>query len=474
MTQISQTTSHPKTWEIAHFGLRIANWLVGKNPPSAIRNPQCEGVGTNSTDHLAATNQLSCDEALSYLRKRATPHRTVLMVTGSYAPDISGGGLQCRELVRALQDRVGFTVLTTVTESATFADTIVDGIPVHRIRVNPARWPSKLLAAARILLLWVRRFNALAIVHLHGFSSKSLLIIALAKLSGKRVMIKLASVGHDDPHTIRNRGRAARWAYRQADCIVGPSPRFQELHASSGLPQERFRLIPNGVDLARFRPAEASERRALRAALGFPEHLPLILFVGFFSREKHPDLLFQAWSLLQQQGIAPSGLVFVGATRSRYFEIEPQLSKTIREHAKRLGLADRLFFIERSHEMEHIYRCVDLYAMPSSREGLPNALLEAMATSLPCVATRLPGVTETLIDHGINGLLVPPGNAAMLADALRCLLTDAEAARRMGQAARALVQERYSISHVAERYLDIYDALLRKSERFASPRASRR
>ena len=346
------------------------------------------------------------------------------MVTGAYYPEVSGAGVQCRTLVSALKDQVDFSVLTTTLDHRLPLEDVVDSVAVYRIHVDPTSPFSLVRATLRLVRLFMSLRSRFQIVHLHGFSQKSLLLILLARLFRKKLVLKLTSVGHDDPHSICTNGRLGFWCYSRADMFVGVSPRLQELYHSSGLPRNKFWLIPNGVDVERFRPGDQGERRALRRELGLPEALSLILFVGFFSREKCPDLVFEAWTRMLVEDVPPTGLVFVGATRSRYYEVDPGLAQKIRAAAQHLGMEKHVIFVEVTHEIEKYYRAANVFVLPSRREGLPNALLEAMATGLPCVASKLQGVTDVVIDHGINGLLVPPGDVAALEEALRFLLQD--------------------------------------------------
>ncbi len=390
------------------------------------------------------------------------------MVTGAYYPEVTGAGLQCRALVRALSGRVSFAVLSVTSNLSLPQRDDMDGVPVFRVIVDPARWVSKFAAAIRITALVCRWLRHVDIVHLHGMSQKTLLIVLLAKCFGKRVVIKLTSVGHDDPHTIRHRGRLAFWSYRTADRLIGVSPRFAALSSEAGLPPQQYLEIPNGVDTERFRPGSAEERREIRRQLGLPAQMPLILFVGFFSREKHPDVLFEAWRALTQAGGPEAGLVFLGTTRSRYYEVDAGLAQRLRAEVRQLQVEDRVVFVETTAEIERYLRAAEVFALPSSREGLPNALLEAMASGLACVASRLPGVTDAVIQDGINGWLVPPEDPVALADALRAALEDPVRATAVGARARKTVAEHFALSTTAQRHFDLYLAL---TSRPAAPAA---
>src|SRR5262249_23074031 len=151
----------------------------------------------------------------------------------------------------------------------------------------------------------------------------------------------------------------------------------------------------------------AGERTKLRRELSMPGGGPVILFVGFFSKEKGPHRLFDAWANLVRTVAPDAVLVFIGSTAGPYYEIDPSLAEDIRTRAASAGLTNRIQFVESTNEIERFYRAADVFVLPSSREGLPNALLEAMASGLACIVTMLPGVTDTVIEDGRNGLLVP-------------------------------------------------------------------
>jgi glycosyltransferase involved in cell wall biosynthesis len=377
------------------------------------------------------------------------------MVTGAYYPDLSGGGLQARAVVRALQGAASFTVLTTTTDRSRPARSMEDAVPIWRVYVDVRSRASRMAAACRLVTMFLRVAPGIDIVNLHGFSRKAIPIAALSRLFGKAFVITLQTGIHDEPLAVRTMGFLAYWAYSSADLYLSVSPGLSRAYLDAGLPASRLRQVCNAVDVERFRPASVDERAALRADLGLPPALALVLFVGFFSRDKRPDVLYDAWS--KSTAAAPlSGVVFVGATRSTYQEVDPRLADTIRERARLDGLADRVFFVESSHAIDKYFRAADMFVLPSIREGLSLALLEAMACGLPCVASRLAGSTDALIDHGASGLLVPPDDRDGLAGAIQLVLGNGDLARRLGEAARRTVMDRYSIQGTAAAWLTAY------------------
>ena len=388
------------------------------------------------------------------------PRPRVLMVTGAYAPETSGASLQCRNLIRALRDRADFTVLTTSTDPALPWNSIVDDTQVRRVTVDPNSHSSKAFAIERMASSFLELASGIDIVHLHGVSQKSMLVIALAKLLGKTIVIKLTSFGHDDPASIRAKGALTWAAYRQADRFIGVTPRFAEGFDATGLEESRFVFIPNGVDLDRFKPSSVGVRAEFQNQLRIPTGDPVILFVGSFSPEKNPDVLFEAWLSLFERGVR-STLVLVGATQGPYYEIDAGIADRIKSKVAKRGVGESVVFVEAADNIEHYFRAADVFALPTAREGLPNVLLEAMASGVPPVITRLEGVTDWIVTPGVTGELVAVVDSKDFADAIEGLLASRERREAMGAAARAHVAAHFSLGATAQQTLDLYQELLK-------------
>jgi glycosyltransferase involved in cell wall biosynthesis len=302
--------------------------------------------------------------------------------------------------------------------------------------------------------------SGIDIVHLHGVSQKSMLVIALAKLLGKKIVIKLTSFGHDDPASVRAKGALTWAAYRQADRFIGVTPRFAEGFDATGLEESRFVFIPNGVDLDRFKPSSAGVRAEFQNQLRIPTGDPVILFVGFFSAEKNPDVLFDAWLSLFERGVR-STLVLVGATQGPYYEIDAGIADRIKRKVAKRGVSESVVFVEAADNIEHYFRAADVFALPTAREGLPNVLLEAMASGVPPVITLLEGVTDWIVTSGVTGELVPAVDSQAFADAIEGLLASRERREAIGAAARAHVAQHFSLGTTAQKTLAVYQELLK-------------
>jgi len=233
------------------------------------------------------------------------------------------------------------------------------------------------------------------------------------------------------------------------------------LQAIPEIPKDRMVLVPNGIDVDRFAAATENQRMSLRRSLGLRVDRPVVVFVGFFSADKQPRVLFDAWLQLQRRGVDAT-LVFVGATESKYFEVDSTIAPAMRAEATAAGVADRVTFAGVTRDVPSYLRSADIFVLSSRREGLPVALLEAMACALPCVASRLPGSTDAVVEHGVNGLLTTPGDVGELADAMQSLIDDPGERARLGSAARATIVDRYSSDTIADRWLEAYASVLNR------------
>ncbi len=128
----------------------------------------------------------------------------------------------------------------------------------------------------------------------------------------------------------------------------------------------------------------------------------------------------------------------------------------LRARAERLGVAGRVVFAGYRSDVPALLAGCDVFCLPSSAEGLPLVVLEAMARGKPVVTTPAGGTAELVVD-GVTGLLVPPGDAAALAEALSGLLADPDRARQLGEAGRERVRTEFSAARAAEEILRIYE-----------------
>lgn len=257
-----------------------------------------------------------------------------------------------------------------------------------------------------------------------------------AALAG--VPVRIGSRRELNPDKTSGQIRLQRLAYRCATRIVANSEAAVAALEADGLRRAAIAVIPNGLDAAAYTPRE--QRRRLRTAITVANlrvekgHETLFAAAAAIARS-HPDVSFQ--------------VVGDGPRRA-------QLEALV--HSQ--GLANRVEFLGHREDVPALLHAADLYVLPSRSEAFPNGALEAMAAGLPVIASAVGGLRH-LIDHGRNGLLVPPADPQALTAAIESLVADPVRAHRLGAAARADVVARYSFDRMVHAFEQLYENQLR-------------
>jgi glycosyltransferase involved in cell wall biosynthesis len=280
------------------------------------------------------------------------------------------------------------------------------------------------------------RGRGVDVVHTHN--RMPLLYAAPAgKLAGARVV-----------HTKHGPGvgtRRERWLRRQAARFTDAYVAVSEETAATGrgdCPPAKMAIVANGVDTALFRP-DARARAEVRRELGIDDSAWVVGTVGRLAPEKDQSLLLRA---VARQGVAISRatVMLVGDG--------PEAAR-LRAEAAALGLVVHFLGVRR--DVPRVLAALDVFALSSRLEGLPLALLEAMAVGLPAVVTDVGGMGAAV---GRAGLLVPAGDAGAMATALARLAADRGRARELGAEGRRAVVERFSVERMVQRYWALYEA----------------
>jgi len=223
------------------------------------------------------------------------------------------------------------------------------------------------------------------------------------------------------------------------------------LERDVGVERRRIRQLYSGVDIAKFCPPDPVPSPAL-AGEGQGEGSPGLTFgtIGRLDPVKNHSALLQAFSSLHTR-LPSLRLVIVG---------DGPLRASLEAQAASLGVASHVTFTGARSDTPELLRGFDLFVLPSVNEGISNTILEAMATGLPVVAGRVGGNPE-LVVSGVTGCVYDPADPAALEAALWPYLTDSSLRDAHGKAARARVVQNFSLDAMVQRYLDLYDELLK-------------
>ncbi len=238
-----------------------------------------------------------------------------------------------------------------------------------------------------------------------------------------------------------------RFCLKRYEVVICVSNDLHEKSLESGVPQDRCLLIENGIDVEQFRRSRSTAEA--KQSLGVPADRLLIGAVGRLSEEKGFHLLIRAVDRLIASGCdVELRIAGEGDQLSR-------LDALIRE----LNREDRIRLIGFQRDTISFFEAMDLFALSSLREGLPNVVLEAMAMNVPVVATRIAGIPR-LIRSGENGVLVEPDSAEALSQALATLVRDPQQRSKLAEAARRTIEDHHGFAARMDKIRDVYDGLL--------------
>ncbi len=292
------------------------------------------------------------------------------------------------------------------------------------------------------------RSENVAIVH-SFFETSDLWGGPVAKLSGCRVLVS----SRRDMGILRSPKH--RFAYRvlsplfdQVQTVSEEVRRFSILE--DGLDPGKVVTLYNGIDVERIAAANGTER--LRASLDLGGASPLVVTVGGIRRVKGMDIFIRAAALVCKEFPRAAFLV-AGEVR------EPEHFQELQRLARELGVASNVRFLGACGEVFSLLKMCDVFCLTSRSEGFSNALLEAMACGLPCIATRVGGNGEAL-EEGRSGFLTPSESPQIVAERILTLLRQPALARDMGRAARETVAARFTDRVMIEELVKLYDRLL--------------
>lgn len=414
-------------------------------------------------------------------------HMRICMIAFMFAPLVGGAEVQAEKQARQLKELGHDVVVVTLRHNKQWKrEEVLDGLRIIRVGgiYNHEGWlrigrlghlPIDLLF---FLTLWRLR-HRYDVLHSLQLSPLAAVATLIGKLTRKPVIINIPSTGPgkkqqksdavlmadtltdaeflkidfkdvvvgDIAYLYRSAvgGRAIVRFLKKSDAFYQVlSNRSKPYLISHGFRAEQVVLIPNGVDSERFQPA--------------PERRPSptnprrdIVCVARLQYPKGVDVLLHAWGRMMREpaewrmGLQPR-LLLIG---------EGPLQRQLERIAKDLDIQDSVQFLGLRRDVVDLLQQAWGFVLPSRWEGMPNALLEAMSCGLPCVATRVSGSEDIIVD-GTNGLLVQPEQPEEMAQALRRIIEDSALAQRLAEEARATVLRDYQLNTIIARCVELY------------------
>ena len=397
---------------------------------AAVIESVCAG---EAGSHAPSTGPAS-DVPTAGARHAGTPARPIKVMHVLFSLRTGGTELGVVKLVNSLDGARVTSAICSSKPADALKGRLAPGVTLFEFNRRDGNDPSFVAQLVRLF-----RQERPDVVHTHSWGT----------LYEGLVAARLASVPHviHGEHGTLDTRRfnllAQRWAWRRADCVLSVSSRLAERMASEvGYERDRIHVIRNGIDTARFHPGR---RAAARRALGFGDGDAVIGTVGRLVPVKDQATLLDALGQLRATQ-RPFKAVIAG---------DGPLRGPLESRAAALGLSDCLTFLGERADVEDVLAAIDVFTLSSVSEGLSNTILEAMATGLPVVATRVGGADE-LVEDGRTGVLVAARDPEALAAQLGRLVGDARLRQSMGAAGRVRAEREFSLERMTADYESMY------------------
>ncbi len=380
----------------------------------------------------------------------------VLMLSDYFYPYVGGG---VEKVVFELSKRLvkmGCDVLV-ITLGGNCLSYSVDGIKVYRLAaVDLTKFFQMQLSVPKSFRTALRKAKEFSpdIVHAHNIFFTTSLLAVLIKHAFHRKLVLSAHLGDVSNLALLGRWKAfaarayenffGRIVLKSSDIVIAVSNSVREHVLSLGLSPEKVVVVPNGVDLEEFSSSSYNTKKY---------NASTVIFVGRLIPNKGLDYLVEAAKILAAGKVTKIKFRIVGEGPYRR-----QLEELIAEY----GLSPYFEFLGHVPRVSDELRNGGIFVRPSLTEGMPLTVLEAMASGLPVIATRVSGTSE-IIAHNETGILVEPGNVGQLAEAIKYLVESPKEASRLGRNARAFIEryymEKFSWDAAASNVLSIYESL---------------
>jgi len=305
--------------------------------------------------------------------------------------------------------------------------------------------------------------NSFKIVHCIGASSwLNLYSVLVGKFLGKKTVLEMQLLGSDDPVSLKKSpniliGNFCSWLFSKADIIISISPALTKAYKFSGMPIEKLKEVPNTVDINKFYPINRNEKINMRKRLGFEQNHIIILCVGAIIKRKGIDLLIKSFARYINKYSFNATLVLIGPTAKNKENL--QFYNKMKKLAKDLNIERHIIFTGTRDNIDEYMKISDLFVFLSRNEGFGTVLIEAMSTGLPVIALNIPGITEYIIQNGVDGIILYEENSDKVALTIEKILSNQNVYNSISINSRKTAISRFSTEIIDEQYKQIYNEI---------------
>lgn len=347
--------------------------------------------------------------------------KNVLIIVGSYWPDISGGGLQVRLLSKFLKRFYNFYFLTTTTNNSLKSSKKIFRIYYKKNLIV------FFLNTIKLLLFFFLKFYKYDIIYIRGFTKKIALIIILGKIFNKYLIYSPTRYQEDDLLTIKRKKPLIFLLFYLIDKFLNINNSFFQLNYFNN----KSIKVNCYVDCHKFKPSLRNNK------------IPKILAVGFFSKIKNTRLTYLVWRDLFLKGIK-SNITFAGKFYSDYYLQDNDIYDFIKQDSIKNSIYQHIKVLGEVKDMSKLYKKSDIFVLPSETEGFANSILEAMSSKNAVIITNSKYI-NTQFTHGIDCFKIKKNSYSEYSNYLEKLITKRNLRKKLSENAYRHVKNEFDI-----------------------------
>lgn len=396
----------------------------------------------------------------------------IIAVSNRYLPIIGGAERQLALLSSELKKRGHqIQILTRQISAELPLQELMEDVPIRRLQPTGLGKLANALIIPRVITYLFAHQNEYDVIHCQSIGPISIACIISGQILNKPVVLRVAGSGNIVRQPVLKKvslytkvirryivsPRIWRGLLNQANTIIVLSQELIEEAASQKITAP-IHLIPNGVDTNLFFPPAPADTVALRKHLGFSRKNPILFSIGRLVAGKRFDVLLNAMPQILRE--YPDCLLIIAGTGAQQIDdVEEELGQQV----KSLGISNHVQFIGAINNVVEYLQAADVFVFPSAKEGMPNAVLEALATGIPIIASRIGGVTD-IVDETCADL-VPVGDVDAFAESILSALNKPQETEAKVMRGRQRAEQQFSIQAVADKYETMFYTLVEKQDR---------
>jgi len=347
--------------------------------------------------------------------------KNVLIIVGSYWPDISGGGLQVRLLSIFLKKFYNFYFLTTTTNKS-----LKGSKKVFRIYYKNNLFYN-LINIIELIFFFILNSHKFDIIYIRGFTKKIALVIILGKIFNKYLIYSPTRYKEDDLLTIKRKKILIFFLFYWIDKFININDCFFQINYFN----KKSKKINCYVDCNKFKPNLKNNK------------IPTILAVGFFSKIKNTKLTYLVWRDLFLKGIK-SNIIFVGKVHSEYYLQDNNIYDFIKKDSIKNSIYQYIKVLGEVKDISKLYKKSDIFVLPSETEGFSNSIIEAMASKNAVIITNLKNINSQFM-HGTHCYKIKKNSYLDYIYYLEKLINNRNLRKKLTENAYELIKNKFDI-----------------------------